>query len=154
MRRAARVKDVNFDRGELTIRDGEGGKDRVTMLPAALTRTLLDHLRAVKTQHESDLLDVPRAAAFVCDEPARSRLRHPDDPGTARSSRRQHDDDSDARPEPGRARCAKSAGSDRRRGVAAMSCLRDDTRGIRGAMPIGLLCCLAALDWRQPIVRD
>jgi integrase len=30
-----RVKDLNFDRGELTIRDGKGGKDRVTMLPAA-----------------------------------------------------------------------------------------------------------------------
>lgn len=29
-----RVKDINFDRGELTIRDGKGGKDRVTMLPA------------------------------------------------------------------------------------------------------------------------
>jgi integron integrase len=51
-----RVKDINFDRGELTIRDGKGGKDRVTMLPVALTRPLLDHLRAVKTQHESDLL--------------------------------------------------------------------------------------------------
>ena len=31
-----RVKDINFDRGELTVRDGKGGKDRVTMLPAAL----------------------------------------------------------------------------------------------------------------------
>lgn len=34
-----RVKDVNFDRGELTIRDGKGGKDRVTMLPAVMRRT-------------------------------------------------------------------------------------------------------------------
>jgi site-specific recombinase XerD len=33
-----RVKDLNFDRGELTIRDGKGGKDRVTMLPARLKR--------------------------------------------------------------------------------------------------------------------
>jgi len=31
-----RVKDINFDRGEVTIRDGKGGKDRVTMLPVAL----------------------------------------------------------------------------------------------------------------------
>lgn len=31
-----RVKDLNVDRGELTIRDGKGGKDRVTMLPATL----------------------------------------------------------------------------------------------------------------------
>lgn len=50
-----RVKDITFDRGELTIRDGKGGKDRVTMLPAALKRPLLDHLARVKTQHEADL---------------------------------------------------------------------------------------------------
>jgi site-specific recombinase XerD len=31
-----RVKDVDFDRAELMVRDGKGGKDRVTMLPAAL----------------------------------------------------------------------------------------------------------------------
>jgi integrase len=31
-----RVKDIDFDRGELTVRDGKGGKDRRTMLPAAL----------------------------------------------------------------------------------------------------------------------
>lgn len=31
-----RVKDINFDRGELVVRDGKGGKDRVTMLPGAM----------------------------------------------------------------------------------------------------------------------
>ena len=50
-----RVKDINFDRDELTIRDGKGGKDRVTMLPAALRKPLLDHLARVKVQHGSDL---------------------------------------------------------------------------------------------------
>jgi integron integrase len=50
-----RVKDLNFDRGELTIRDGKGGKDRVTMLPAALKVPLRDHLARVKAQHSSDL---------------------------------------------------------------------------------------------------
>ena len=50
-----RVKDINFDRGELTIRDGKGGKDRVTMLPAALKGPLLDHLKRVKAQHEADV---------------------------------------------------------------------------------------------------
>jgi len=50
-----RVKDLNFDRRELTIRDGKGGKDRVTMLPAALKVPLRDHLARVKTQHDSDL---------------------------------------------------------------------------------------------------
>src|SRR5438094_691732 len=42
-----RVKDLNFDRGELTIRDAKGGKDRVSMLPAAMKRPLLDHLEHV-----------------------------------------------------------------------------------------------------------
>ena len=39
-----RVKDINFDRGELMIRDGKGGKDRVTMLPGGGEGTLLDQL--------------------------------------------------------------------------------------------------------------
>jgi integron integrase len=50
-----RVKDLNFDRGELTIRDGKGGKDRVTILPVALNVPLRDHLARVKAQHASDL---------------------------------------------------------------------------------------------------
>ena len=33
-----RVKDVDFDRGEILIRDGKGAKDRVTMLPRRLSR--------------------------------------------------------------------------------------------------------------------
>lgn len=51
-----RVKDINFDRGELTIRDGKGGKDRVTMLPVALKNPLLEHLTRMKTRHEADLV--------------------------------------------------------------------------------------------------
>lgn len=31
-----RVKDLDFGRGEIVVRDGEGGRDRVTMLPAVL----------------------------------------------------------------------------------------------------------------------
>jgi integron integrase len=50
-----RVKDLNFDRGELTVRDGKGGKDRVTMLPAALKGPLRDHLAHVKAQHKADV---------------------------------------------------------------------------------------------------
>ena len=50
-----RVKDINFDRSELTIRNGKGGKDRVTMLPAALKGPLLAHLKWVHAQHEADL---------------------------------------------------------------------------------------------------
>jgi integron integrase len=50
-----RVKDVNLDRAEVTIRDGKGGKDRVTMLPASLRGPLVAHLQQVKKQHDSDL---------------------------------------------------------------------------------------------------
>lgn len=50
-----RVKDINFDRGELTIRDGKGGKDRVTMLPSVLGEPLRRHLEQVKVQHQADL---------------------------------------------------------------------------------------------------
>ncbi len=39
-----RVKDVNFDRGELTTRDGKGGKDRVTMLPVTMKGRLVEHV--------------------------------------------------------------------------------------------------------------
>lgn len=50
-----RVKDVSIDRGELTVRDTKGGRDRVTMLPGSLRRPLEDHLVAVKFQHDADL---------------------------------------------------------------------------------------------------
>ena len=51
-----RVKDVDFERGELTVRDPKGGRDRMTMLPAGLSAPLRVHLGAVKAQHESDRL--------------------------------------------------------------------------------------------------
>ena len=39
-----RVKDVALDRGEVIVRDGKGGRDRVTVLPAALVAPLRQHL--------------------------------------------------------------------------------------------------------------
>lgn len=50
-----RVKDVDFDRNEITIRDGKGMKDRVTLLPAAVKPVLQEHLQRVKLLHEADL---------------------------------------------------------------------------------------------------
>jgi integron integrase len=50
-----RVLDLDFDRGELTVRDGKGGKDRITMLPRALEDPLKTHLRQVRAVHERDL---------------------------------------------------------------------------------------------------
>ncbi len=50
-----RVKDVDFARGEIIIREGKGAKDRVTMLPASLAAPLQQHLARVRTLHKSDL---------------------------------------------------------------------------------------------------
>jgi len=50
-----RVKDIEFDRNEITVRDGKGQKDRVTMLPASCKQPLLDHLAKVRRLHEEDL---------------------------------------------------------------------------------------------------
>src|SRR5438132_4357941 len=44
----ARVKDVDFERNQITVRAGKGAKDRVTMLPAAAARDLAKHLEAVR----------------------------------------------------------------------------------------------------------
>lgn len=50
-----RVQDIDFERCELMIRDGKGGKDRVTMLPKSLAQPLKDHLTAVNRLHLRDL---------------------------------------------------------------------------------------------------
>lgn len=50
-----RVKDVDFAMRQIVVRDGKGGKDRVTMLPAALAEPLRAHLLTVKAQHAADL---------------------------------------------------------------------------------------------------
>ncbi|MGC8724420.1 MAG: integron integrase [Acidobacteriota bacterium] len=50
-----RVKDLDFDRGELTVRGGKGNKDRVTVLPAALRGELQAHLQRVREVYERDL---------------------------------------------------------------------------------------------------
>ncbi len=50
-----RVKDVEFDRNQVTVRDGKGHKDRVTMLPVQLKPQLVEHLKRVRIIHEEDL---------------------------------------------------------------------------------------------------
>lgn len=50
-----RVKDVDFQRREFLVRDGKGGRDRVTMLPDSLALMLRAHLARVKALHEDDL---------------------------------------------------------------------------------------------------
>jgi integron integrase len=50
-----RVKDIDFDRNQIVVRDGKGMKDRITMLPASVKPTLMKHLENVKKLHEKDL---------------------------------------------------------------------------------------------------
>ncbi len=52
-----RVKDVEFERGEILVRDGKGLKDRVTVLPRGLMRPLHVHLKDVAVMHRQDLDD-------------------------------------------------------------------------------------------------
>ena len=50
-----RVKDVDFKRREILIRDGKGFKDRVTMLPVSLAAALQAHIVRVRELHGVDL---------------------------------------------------------------------------------------------------
>jgi len=50
-----RVKDVEFSRNEIVVREGKGSKDRVTMLPGAVQEPLQVHLRRVRETHTADL---------------------------------------------------------------------------------------------------
>ncbi|SER04872.1 integron integrase [Solimonas aquatica] len=52
-----RVKDIEFERREIVVRDGKGGKDRVTMLPENLMLPLRKQLAAAKVLHDGDLAD-------------------------------------------------------------------------------------------------
>src|SRR6266567_1490601 len=46
-----RVKDIDFGYLRITVRDGKGGKDRVTMLPVNLAKALERELGKVRAQH-------------------------------------------------------------------------------------------------------
>jgi len=50
-----RVKDVELARNEIVVRDGKGGKDRVTMLPQRLVAPLRAQIARAKLVHEADV---------------------------------------------------------------------------------------------------
>ena len=50
-----RVKDVELTRKEIIIRDGKGGKDRVTMLPDSLLEAIRAQLVLRRAWHEQDM---------------------------------------------------------------------------------------------------
>lgn len=53
-----RIKDVDFAANQITIRDGKGGKDRMTMLPGTVKADLAKHIERVRALHQRD----PRGA--------------------------------------------------------------------------------------------
>lgn len=51
-----RVKDLELERREIIVRDGKGGKDRVTMLPESLAEAMRVHLALRRNWHEQDII--------------------------------------------------------------------------------------------------
>ena len=49
-----RVQDVDFELNQITVRDGKGNKDRITMFPASVKGPLAEHLNRIKKTHEAD----------------------------------------------------------------------------------------------------
>jgi integron integrase len=72
-----RVKDVDFERGQIIVRGGKGDKDRVTMLPEALRTPLQEHLRGVALLHQRDAAEglgsVPLPGALKLKYPGAER---------------------------------------------------------------------------------
>jgi site-specific recombinase XerD len=52
-----RVKDVEFSRREILVRDGKGNKDRVTMLPLRVVGSLREQVEHARELHRGDLAD-------------------------------------------------------------------------------------------------
>ena len=50
-----RVKDIDFQMKQLTVRSGKDDKDRFTTFPTTFTPLLQNHLARVKTLHQQDL---------------------------------------------------------------------------------------------------
>jgi len=68
-----RVKDLDVTRGELTVRDGKGRKDRITMLPGTVKGPLIAQLERVRGQHGRDL----RAGAGIVALPFALARKYP-----------------------------------------------------------------------------
>ncbi len=52
-----RVQDIDFNYGQIVVRDGKGKKDRVVPLPEKLVDALRRHLEEVRKLHRADLED-------------------------------------------------------------------------------------------------
>ncbi len=71
-----RVKDVEFEKGQVVVRRGKGAKDRLTMLPRAVSGALREHLDAGRDAYEQDVADgvrVPLPDALERKKPGASQ---------------------------------------------------------------------------------
>ena len=50
-----RIKDIDFATNQITIRDGKGGTDRMTMVPSVVKADLAKHIDRVRALHQRDL---------------------------------------------------------------------------------------------------
>jgi len=103
-----RVKDVDFGYLQITVREGKGAKDRVTMLPVSLVEEMREQVERVRLQHALDLREgggsvwlpgalavkypaAPREFGWQYLFPASRRSRDPRDPEAG--ERRHHLDE-------------------------------------------------------------
>ena len=52
-----RIKDIDFSSNQISVRDGKGNKDRITMLPGVIKVPLKEHLKRVWKIHQLDIKD-------------------------------------------------------------------------------------------------
>lgn len=75
-----RIKDIDFELNTITVRQGKGGKDRVTLLPLSVKAEFSAHIKRVLIIHERDLLnglgEVALPSAFYKKSPCAAK-----DPG-------------------------------------------------------------------------
>jgi integron integrase len=65
-----RLRDLDFEREQLLVREGKGDKDRIVMMPRVLRERLVQQCRRVRAQHERE---VKRDAGYA---PLPDSLRH------------------------------------------------------------------------------
>jgi integron integrase len=75
-----RIKDLDFQRRVVVVRDGKGRKDRETVLPDSLIPPLQQHLDRVRADHEKALAD-GRGAVTLPEALERKYPRAPWEPG-------------------------------------------------------------------------
>jgi integron integrase len=72
-----RLKDIDVVRGEIVVRNGKGGKDRVTMLPSALSDRVLVQVAAVRRLYRMRVAQgggfVPLPGAYAEKHPSAAR---------------------------------------------------------------------------------